>query len=89
MDEVEGRHFIVISIAADLSVPDSSNAFRHSVSDSIQNTPSQYHAGMMSMINFNTLPEHSESTDLQQGGSSSKTESRSRVNGSGVRISQM
>ena len=34
VDGVEGGHFVVISIAADLSVPDSSNAFRHSVSDS-------------------------------------------------------
>ena len=34
VDGVEGGHFVVISIAADLSVPDSSNAFQHSVSDS-------------------------------------------------------
>jgi len=34
VDGVEGGHFVVISIAADLSVPDSSNAFWHSVSDS-------------------------------------------------------
>jgi len=34
VDGVEGGHFVVISIAADLSVLDSSNAFRHIVSDS-------------------------------------------------------
>jgi len=34
VDGVEGGHFVVISIAANLPVPDSSNAFRHSVSDS-------------------------------------------------------
>jgi len=33
VDGVEGGHFVVISIAADLPVPDSSNAFRRSVSD--------------------------------------------------------
>ena len=35
VDGVEGGHFVVISIAADLPVPDSSNAFRHFL------TPSQ------------------------------------------------
>jgi len=34
MDGVEGGHFVVISITADLSVPDNSNAFQPSVSDS-------------------------------------------------------
>jgi len=50
MDGVEGGHFVVISIAADLSVPDSSNAFRHSVSDSVQHSISAIHADAVLML---------------------------------------
>jgi len=51
VDGVEGGHFVVISIAADLSVPDSSNAFRHSVSDSdIQHSISAIHADAVLML---------------------------------------
>ena len=51
MDGVEGGHFVVISIAANLPVPDSYNAFRHSVSDSdIQHSISAIYADAVLML---------------------------------------